>query len=54
MQNKEQIIHDMEIRLEILCGLNKIAKEVNATTFFMIIERRIKELESQLRELYND
>lgn len=54
MVDKEQIIHDMEVRLEILCGLRKISEEVDSTTFFKIIDRRINELEKQLKELYND
>lgn len=54
MQNKEHIIHDMHIKLEVLCGLKKIAIEQQCSVMLKIIEEKIDELEKKLWELYND
>lgn len=54
MQNKEHIIHDMHIKLEVLCGLKKIAIEQQCSVMLKIIEEKIDELEKKIGELYND
>lgn len=47
MQNKEQIIHDMHIKLEVLCGLKKIAIEQECSVMLKIVEEKIEELEKR-------
>jgi hypothetical protein len=54
MPNKEQIIHDMHIKLEVLCGLKKIAIEQQCSVMLKIVEEKIEELEKKIGELQND
>lgn len=54
MPNKEQIMHDLLIRFEVLCGLKKIALEQNCSVMLKIIEEKINEVEQKIWELNND
>ena len=44
----------MHIKLEVLCGLKKIAIEQQCSVMLKIIEEKIDELEKKIGELYND
>lgn len=54
MPNKEQIMHDLLIRFEVLCGLKKIALEQNCSVMLKIVEEKINEVEQKIWELNND
>lgn len=54
MPDKEQIMHDLLIRFEVLCGLKKIALEQNCSVMLKIVEEKINEVEQKIWELNND
>lgn len=54
MPDKEQIMHDLLIRFEVLCGLKKIALEQNCSVMLKIVEEKIEELEKKIGDFQND